>query len=94
MRWPHEYPLFSSIDNDDEPGGPAFSGTVRPFLSRFTTQNQEETNRYWNAIVGNGRKERVRWVQGPLGPLWQYACLLGCIRGMISVTENNHEQTL
>ena len=34
------------------------------------TDDQEETDRYWNAIVGNGGAgERVRLVQGPLGLL-------------------------
>ena len=34
------------------------------------TEDQEETDRYWNAIVGNGGAgERLRLVQGQLGLL-------------------------
>ena len=33
------------------------------------TESQEETDRYWDAIIGHGRRrERLRLVQGPLGP--------------------------
>ncbi|MGC1648977.1 MAG: hypothetical protein WA741_24410, partial [Candidatus Sulfotelmatobacter sp.] len=36
----------------------------------MATENQEETDHYWNAIVGNGGTEKpVRLVQGPLRPL-------------------------
>ena len=50
-------------------GGPAFKHS-EAFSFQIATDNQEETDRYWNAIVGNGGKESaVRLVQGPLGPL-------------------------
>ena len=50
-------------------GGPAFKHT-EAFSFQIATENQEETDRYWNAIVGNGGTESaVRLVQGPLGPL-------------------------
>ena len=50
-------------------GGPAFRHS-EAFSFQIATENQEETDRYWNAIVGNGGKESaVRLVQGPLGPL-------------------------
>ena len=50
-------------------GGPAFKHS-EAFSFQVATDNQEETDRYWNAIVGNRRKgKRVRLVQGPLGPL-------------------------
>ena len=51
-------------------GGPVFRHT-EAFSFQIATENQEETNRYWNAIVGNGGTESqcVRLVQGPLGPL-------------------------
>ena len=40
------------------------------FSFQVATENQEETDRYWNAIVGKRRPgEPVRVVQGPLGPL-------------------------
>jgi predicted 3-demethylubiquinone-9 3-methyltransferase (glyoxalase superfamily) len=34
-------------------GGPAFKHT-EAFSFQIATDNQEETDRYWNAIVGNG----------------------------------------
>ena len=50
-------------------GGPAFKHN-EAFSFQIATDDQEETDRYWNAIVGNGGKESaVRLVQGPLGPL-------------------------
>src|SRR5688572_9028020 len=35
-------------------GGPGFSDA---FSFQIATESQEETDRYWNAIVGNGGKE-------------------------------------
>ena len=50
-------------------GGPAFSHN-EAFSFQVATDDQDETDRYWNAIVGNGGKESaVRLVQGPLGHL-------------------------
>ena len=50
-------------------GGPTFKHS-EAFSFQIATDDQEETDRYWNAIVGNGGTgERVRLVQGPLGPL-------------------------
>ena len=38
------------------------------FSVQVATDSQEETDRYWNAIVGNGGKGKpVRLVQGSLG---------------------------
>ena len=37
-------------------GGPAFKHT-EAFSFQIATENQEETDRYWNAIVGNGGTE-------------------------------------
>ena len=37
-------------------GGPTFKQT-EAFSFQIATENQEETDRYWNAIVGNGGKE-------------------------------------
>ncbi len=37
-------------------GGPAFRHT-EAFSFQIATDNQEETDRYWNAIVGNGGPE-------------------------------------
>jgi predicted 3-demethylubiquinone-9 3-methyltransferase (glyoxalase superfamily) len=36
------------------------------------TENQEETDRYWNAIVGNGGKESMcGWCKDRRGHSWQ-----------------------
>jgi len=37
-------------------GGPVFSHS-EAFSFQIATDNQEETDRYWNAIIGNGGKE-------------------------------------
>src|SRR5262245_9235382 len=37
-------------------GGPTFKHS-EAFSFQIATENQEETDRYWNAIVGNGGKE-------------------------------------
>jgi predicted 3-demethylubiquinone-9 3-methyltransferase (glyoxalase superfamily) len=48
-------------------GGPNFTPNEAVSFM-VVTESQEETDRYWNAIVDNGgRGERVRLVQGPLG---------------------------
>ncbi len=42
------------------------------FSFQIATENQEETDRYWNVIVGNGGKESACpgfWLQGPA--LWR-----------------------
>ena len=49
-------------------GGPQFRHS-EAFSFQIATENQEETDRYWNAIVGNGGTESQQLVQGPLGPL-------------------------
>jgi len=42
----------------------------RGVLFQIATDNQEETDRYWNAILRQRRaRERVRLVQRPLGPV-------------------------
>jgi len=42
-------------------GGPMYKHT-EAFSFQIATDNQEETDRYWNAIVGNGGKESWRLV--------------------------------
>ncbi len=37
-------------------GGPTFSHS-KAFSFQIATDTQEETDRYWNAIVGNGEEE-------------------------------------
>jgi predicted 3-demethylubiquinone-9 3-methyltransferase (glyoxalase superfamily) len=50
-------------------GGPAFKHN-EAFSFQIATDDQQETDRYWNAIVGNGGQEkRVRMVQGRVGHL-------------------------
>ena len=52
-------------------GGPAFRHT-EAFSFQIATENQEETDRYWNAIVGNGGTEsQCGWCQDRWGLSWQ-----------------------
>ena len=52
-------------------GGPAFPHT-EAFSFQVATDNQEETDRYWNAIVGNGGKEsECGWCKDRWGLSWQ-----------------------
>jgi predicted 3-demethylubiquinone-9 3-methyltransferase (glyoxalase superfamily) len=52
-------------------GGPAFERT-QAFSFQIATETQEETDRYWNAIVGNGGKEsQCGWCQDRWGISWQ-----------------------
>src|SRR6195256_2059326 len=48
-------------------GGPAFKHN-EAFSFMIATDDQAETDRYWNAIVGNGGQEREGgWVQEQVG---------------------------
>lgn len=50
-------------------GGPAFNDS---FSFQILTENQEETDRYWNAIVGNGGQEsQCGWCKDRWGLSWQ-----------------------
>ena len=52
-------------------GGPAFERT-QACSFQISTEDQEETDRYWNAIVGNGGKEsQCGWCQDRWGISWQ-----------------------
>ena len=52
-------------------GGPAFSHT-EAFSFQVATDDQEETDRYWNAIVGNGGQEsECGWCKDKWGLSWQ-----------------------
>ncbi len=52
-------------------GGPAFERT-QAFSFQITTEDQAETDRYWNAIVDNGGKESMcGWCQDRWGISWQ-----------------------
>ncbi len=52
-------------------GGPAFKQSDA-FSFQIATDNQEETDRYWNAIVGNGGDEsECGWCKDRWGLSWQ-----------------------
>lgn len=52
-------------------GGPAFPHT-EAFSFQIATDTQEETDRYWNAIVGNGGSESAcGWCKDKWGVNWQ-----------------------
>ncbi len=52
-------------------GGPAFKQS-EAFSFQIATDNQEETDRYWNAIVGNGGQEsECGWCKDRWGVSWQ-----------------------
>ncbi len=52
-------------------GGPAFKHT-EAFSFQVTTEDQAETDRYWNAIVGNGGEEsQCGWCKDKWGISWQ-----------------------
>lgn len=52
-------------------GGPAFPQTLA-FSFQIATEDQAETDRYWNAIVGNGGSEsECGWCRDKWGMNWQ-----------------------
>jgi predicted 3-demethylubiquinone-9 3-methyltransferase (glyoxalase superfamily) len=52
-------------------GGPVFTQS-EAFSFQIATEDQEETDRYWNAIVGNGGKESdCGWCKDRWGVSWQ-----------------------
>lgn len=52
-------------------GGPAFAHT-EAFSFQVATDTQDETDRYWNAIVGNGGQESAcGWCKDKWGLSWQ-----------------------
>ncbi|MEV4608526.1 VOC family protein [Neorhizobium sp. LMR1-1-1.1] len=52
-------------------GGPHFKHN-ESFSFQISTENQEETDRYWNAIVGNGGEEsECGWCRDRWGISWQ-----------------------
>lgn len=52
-------------------GGPAFKHS-EAFSFQVLTEDQAETDRYWNAIVGNGGKEsECGWCKDRWGLSWQ-----------------------
>jgi predicted 3-demethylubiquinone-9 3-methyltransferase (glyoxalase superfamily) len=52
-------------------GGPAFKHT-EAFSFQVATEDQNETDRYWNAIIGNGGQEsECGWCKDKWGISWQ-----------------------
>ena len=52
-------------------GGPAFQQS-EAFSFQIATDDQEETDRYWNAIIGNGGQESAcGWCKDRWGVSWQ-----------------------
>ena len=52
-------------------GGPVFKQS-EAFSFQIATDDQEETDRYWNAIVGNGGQEsECGWCKDRWGVSWQ-----------------------
>ena len=52
-------------------GGPQFKQS-EAFSFQIATEDQEETDRYWNAIVGNGGEESMcGWCRDRWGLSWQ-----------------------
>lgn len=52
-------------------GGPTFKQS-EAFSFQIATEDQEETDRYWNAIVGNGGQEsQCGWCKDKWGISWQ-----------------------
>jgi predicted 3-demethylubiquinone-9 3-methyltransferase (glyoxalase superfamily) len=52
-------------------GGPTFKHN-EAFSFQVATDSQEETDRYWNAIVGNGgRESQCGWCKDKWGISWQ-----------------------
>ena len=52
-------------------GGPQFKHS-EAFSFQIATENQQETDLYWNAIVGNGGKEsQCGWCEDRWGISWQ-----------------------
>jgi 2-polyprenyl-6-hydroxyphenyl methylase/3-demethylubiquinone-9 3-methyltransferase len=52
-------------------GGPTFKHS-EAFSFQIATKDQEETDRYWNAIVGNGGEESAcGWCKDKWGLSWQ-----------------------
>jgi predicted 3-demethylubiquinone-9 3-methyltransferase (glyoxalase superfamily) len=52
-------------------GGPAFKQS-EAFSFQIATDDQQETDRYWNAVVGNGGQESAcGWCKDKWGVSWQ-----------------------
>ena len=68
-RAPGDYP--AGKQGDVLNGGPAFTHD-EAFSFQVATDDQAETDRYWNAIVGNGGQESAcGWCKDKWGISWQ-----------------------
>src|SRR6476646_2823780 len=66
---PGDYP--DGKEGDVLTGGPQFKQS-EAFSFQIATDDQEETDRYWNAIVSNGGKEsECGWCKDRWGLSWQ-----------------------
>ena len=64
VRAPGDYPLGLN-------GGPVFTHN-EPFSFQVATDDQAETDRLWNAIIGNGGQESAcGWCRDKWGVSWQ-----------------------
>jgi predicted 3-demethylubiquinone-9 3-methyltransferase (glyoxalase superfamily) len=74
-------------------GGPAFKYS-EAFSFQIATDNQEETDRYWNAIFGNGVKEsQCGWCKDHWDLSWQITpCAL--TESVVAGGGNATDQTL
>ena len=83
MRAPGDYPdgkkgnvltvhfRVAGVDCMGLNGGPTFKHS-EAFSFQIATDDQEETDRYWNAIVGNGGQEsECGWCKDRWGLSWQ-----------------------
>jgi predicted 3-demethylubiquinone-9 3-methyltransferase (glyoxalase superfamily) len=69
MRAPADFP--SGKAGDVLNGGGAFKQS-EAFSFQIATEDQAETDRYWNAIVGNGGKASAcGWCKDKWGGSWQ-----------------------
>jgi len=67
-------------------GGPAFKHN-EAFSFQIITENQEETDRYWNAIVNNGGEEsQCGWCKDRWGLSWQITP-----RALLEATTSNDQ---
>jgi predicted 3-demethylubiquinone-9 3-methyltransferase (glyoxalase superfamily) len=63
--------IVAGIPCVDLNGGPAFKHN-EAFSFQLATDDQQETDRYWNAIVGNGGEEReCGWCKDKWDVSWQ-----------------------
>ena len=78
-------------------GGPGVAHNLA-FSFQVTTRDQAETDRYWNAIVGNGGEDgaicgqcnRPQLGTLPLEAAYEFGCKMLCIGGRTAVAAGQH----